>query len=257
MKIKKMIYLVVELLCAAVFFYAAAQIYFAFQDYHQAEKEYDALSEKAVTVREIPADEKDENNGTEIQKYYVDLDAVKTENPDTAGWIILPDSKINYPIVKSKDNEDYLRTSFEGNPATAGTIFIEKNCRADFSDQNTIIYGHNMRNGSMFRALNDLTDREFFENHRIFLLSTGEELEEYGIISCYETTTEDSSSWQISFPSDAEYELWLKNMAKRCRYDCMPYDAEKNTVTLSTCRGKSGGPGRFIVHLQKKTEGGE
>lgn len=259
MKKKKALFIIVELLCAVVFIYAAAQLLSIYRDYRQASEDYSALS--ATVVTEIPLNqnktEEADSAQDEVTEFHVDLEAVKAKNADTVGWIILPDSKINYPIVKSKDNEDYLRTTFEGKPATAGTLFTDMNCNADFSDQNTIIYGHNMRNGSMFRALNDLTNKAFFESHQTFWISTGGELEKYQIISCYETTTDNESSWQISFKSDEVYEEWLKNVAARCTYKCMPYDTEKNTITLSTCRGKSGGTGRFIVHLQKKTEGGE
>lgn len=262
MQKKRVLFYMAELLCAAVFIYAAAQLLSIYKDYHQASEEYSALSLSVVT--EIPLDhdemEVEGTNAEEMKQveFHVDLGAVKAKNADTAGWIILPDSKINYPVVKSADNEDYLRTTFDRKPATAGTLFIDMNCKADFSDRNTIIYGHNMKDGSMFRALNSLTDREYFNNHQTFLISTGGELEEYQIISCYETTTDNVSSWQISFESDETYAEWLKNAAARCTYKCMPYDVGKNTITLSTCRGKSGGTGRFIVHLQqKKTEGGD
>lgn len=262
---EKKLLLVLELLCAAIFIYAAVQLFSIYQDYHNATEEYATLTEMVVEElppesakdsSKLPEEEKksvlDEPYDYDVPSYSLDLAAVEAKNPDTEGWIILPDSKINYPIVKSKDNEDYLRTTFDHQPATAGTLFTDMNCKPDFNNQNTIIYGHNMKNGSMFRALNSLTDKEYFWRHHIFLLSTGGALEQYEIISCYETTSDNVSSWQISFESDAAYAKWLKNVAARCNYDCVPYDTSKNTITLSTCRGKSGGPGRFIVHLQKK-----
>jgi sortase B len=125
-------------------------------------------------------------------------------------------------------------------------------CPSDFNCDNAIVYGHNMKNGSMFRALNNMTDKEYFWRHHIFCIDIGNGFEEYEVISCYETVETDLSSWQISFESQESYEAWLKNIVKRCNYDCVDYDVTKQTITLSTCRGKSGGPGRFIVHLQKK-----
>lgn len=266
-KAEKRFLLLLEILCAVIFIYSGVQLFSIYQDYHKASEEYASLSE--MVVEELPSEtgkekeettkEKEEKKSVldepydyDVPSYKLDLSAVEAQNPDTEGWIILPDSKINYPIVKSVDNEDYLRTTFDHQPATAGTLFIDMNCKPDFENQNTIVYGHNMHNGSMFRALNSLTDKEYFWRHHIFLISTGGELEEYEIISCYETTVDNMSSWQISFESDAAYAEWLKNVTARCNYDCVPYDTSKNTITLSTCRGKSGGPGRFIVHLQKK-----
>ncbi len=258
---------VLEILCVIVFLYAASQLWMIFQDYQRASKEYDSLAEQVVVETEEKTDTKVKfpNEGNEkepqilelpyeydIPSYSVDLASVKAQNADTVGWILLPDSKINYPIVKSKDNTEYLTTTFDGQSSNSGAIFLDMYCENDFSNQNSIIYGHNMKNGSMFRALNNLTDKEYFWRHHIFCIDTGNGFEEYEIISCYETTENDLTSWQIGFESQEAYGAWLKNVVGRCTYDCVDYDVTKNTVTLSTCRGQSGGPGRFIVHLQKK-----
>lgn len=257
--------IVLEIFCVAVFIYAAIQLYSIFQDYHRASEEYDSLAEQVVTVEttEDSAEEVEEEEVSvldlpydyEVPTYDVDLAAVKAQNADTVGWIILPDSKINYPIVKSKDNTEYLTTTFEGQTANSGAIFMDMYCENDFSNDNTVIYGHNMKNGSMFRALNNMTDKEYFWRHHIFCIDTGNGFENYEVISCYETVETDLSSWQISFESLEAYETWLKSIVKRCNYDCVDYDVNKKTITLSTCRGQSGGPGRFIVHLQKKQIG--
>lgn len=272
MKGNNRLLLIVEIICAVIFLYAAFQLYLIFQDYHTATAEYDSLSEQTVTVidtNEKEEEEKDKEEEEEVKEeesilslpydyevpsYEANLKNLKTQNPDTVGWIILPDSKISYPIVKSRDNVEYLTRTFEGQTANSGAIFMDANCQEGFTSQNTIIYGHNMKNGSMFNALNSLTDKEYFWRHHIFCIDTGNGFKNYEIISCYETVETDLSSWQIGFESSAAYEQWLKNIVKRCNYDCADYDVTKNTITLSTCRGKSGGPGRFIVHLQEKDQ---
>lgn len=262
---KNLLLILLEILCVAIFLYAAVQLYLIFSDYKRASNEYDALAKNMVTEsqEEIQIEEtiKEEAKAEsvldlpydyEVPEYSVDLQAVKAQNPDTVGWIILPDSRINYPIVKSKDNTEYLTTTFEGKTANSGAIFMDMYCPNDFNCDNTIIYGHNMKNGSMFRALNNMTDKEYFWRHHIFCIDTGNGFEEYEVISCYQTVETDLISWQIGFQSLEDYEEWLKSIVKRCNYDCVDYDASKKTITLSTCRGQSGGPGRFIVHLQKK-----
>lgn len=260
--VKQVVFVLLEILFVLLFIYAGMQLYGIYRDYHRASEEYDVLAEELVT--EIPVKEKEDQEEEketsvldlpydyEVPQYEVDLKSAKAQNPDTAGWIILPDSRINYPIVKSKDNTEYLTRTFEGQTANSGSIFIDMNCNADFSNDNTIIYGHNMKNGSMFHALNQMTDKEYFWRHHIFCIDLGNGFENYEVISCYETVETDLSSWQISFESRESYEEWLKSVTKRCNYDCADYDADKTTITLSTCRGKSGGPGRFIVHLQKQ-----
>lgn len=258
--VNKIIFILLEILFVLIFIYAALQLYNIFSDYHRATEEYDALAEQVV-VKEMPVEEETEEKEEDIldlpydydvPSYQVDLAAVKAQNTDTVGWIILPDSKINYPIVKSKDNTEYLTTTFEGQNANSGAIFMDMYCNNDFSCENTVIYGHNMKNGSMFRALNNMTDKKYFWRHHIFCIDTGNGFENYEIISCYETVETDLSSWQISFESKEAYGMWLESIVKRCNYDCADYDINKNTITLSTCRGQSGGTGRFIVHLQKK-----
>lgn len=261
----KRLLMILEILFALIFIYAALQLYGIFSDYHRATEEYDTLAKQVVqevpVKKEAEEEEKEEEKEEsildlpydyEVPSYQVDLETVKSQNPDTIGWIILPDSKINYPILKSKDNTEYLTTTFEGQNANSGAIFMDMYCNNDFSCENTIIYGHNMKNGSMFRALNNMTDKEYFWRHHIFCIDTGNGFQNYEVISCYETQETDLSSWQISFESKEAYGTWLKNIAKRCNYDCADYDVNKNTITLSTCRGKSGGTGRFIVHLQRK-----
>ena len=254
-----------EIICALIFIYAALQLVSIFQDYHRATAEYETLSEQVVIEEaesEYVAKEKEDMEEEvnvldlpydyEVPTYSVDLESLKAQNADTIGWIILPDSRINYPIVKSKDNAEYLTTTFEGQSSSSGAIFMDMLCENDFSDENTIIYGHNMKNGFMFRALNDLTDKEYFWRHHIFCIDIGNGFENYEVISCYETVETDLTSWQISFESKDAYASWLETIAKRCTYDCADYDINKNTITLSTCRGQAGGTGRFIVHLQKK-----
>ena len=236
------LFVLIEVICALIFIYAAIQLYSIFSDYKRASDEYDALA--AQVVRELPEES--------TSDYEVDLEKLKEQNSDTVGWIILPDSKINYPIVKSKDNTEYLTRTFEGTEANSGAIFMDMYCSEDFNCDNTIIYGHNMKNGSMFRALNNMTDKEYFWRHHIFCIDTGKGFEEYEVISCYQTVETDLTAWKIGFESLDAYEAWLKSIVKRCNYDCADYDVMKKTITLSTCRGQSGGPGRFIVHLQKK-----
>lgn len=257
------ILIALEIICVMIFLYAAFHLYFIYRDYHRAAEEYETLAEQVIV--EIPLENSeneavDKREGNlkelsydyEVPRYQVDLEALKSQNPDTVGWIILPNSNINYPIVKSKDNTEYLSTTFEGQNSSSGAIFMDMSCAADFSSENTIIYGHNMKNGSMFRALNDMTDKDYFWKHHTFCIDTGSGFENYEVISCYETVNTDFSSWQISFETKADYESWLQSIVSRCTYDCADYDVNKNTITLSTCRGQSGGSGRFVVHLQKK-----
>lgn len=81
------------------------------------------------------------------------LEALTATNPDFVGWINIPNTNIDYPVVAGVDNVKYLDTTFEGNRRSAGTIFLEKSATLDFESQNSILYGHNMRDKSMFQNL--------------------------------------------------------------------------------------------------------
>lgn len=102
----------------------------------------------------------------------VDFEALKKNGPDIIGWITLPDSAINYPVTQTDNNEYYLRHLYDGTYNKAGCLFADYENQADFSDRNTIIYGHNMRDGSMFAVLNQYDGQPYFDTHRQMYLVT-------------------------------------------------------------------------------------
>lgn len=107
----------------------------------------------------------------------VDWDALKAINPDTVGWIYIPGTVVNYPIVQTTDNEKYLTHDFKGSEgwiATFGAIFLSAENSADFSDPNSIIYGHHLNDGSMFACLADFGDAAQFNDHRTVYILTPE-----------------------------------------------------------------------------------
>jgi len=109
----------------------------------------------------------DSNLMTETKENRFITDLQNEVNEDIVGWLTIPDTQIDYPFVISQDNDYYLRRDLYGNYALAGTIFMDYRCytdtvRSDFTDFNTVIYGHNMNNGSMFGELSLFADEGFF-----------------------------------------------------------------------------------------------
>ena len=141
-----------------------------------------AVAEKMKpSDRERPADTPDEENTDSKAPDGSDLHSgaqggtsaagrsiadLKARYGDAVGWITVPHTGIDYPFVQSDDNDYYLRRDINGKSARAGTIFIDKRCGKDFSDFNTILYGHNMKNGTMFSTLGRFGGKEFFEANR-------------------------------------------------------------------------------------------
>ena len=98
-----------------------------------------------------------------VNQSIIDLQA---EYPGVVGWLTVPGTKIDYPFVWYEDNDYYLRRDLNGEYAVAGTLFMDFRCGKDFTSQNTIIYGHHMKNGSMFGTLKAFADKDFFDANR-------------------------------------------------------------------------------------------
>ena len=131
--------------------FSAVQLGQIFLEYRAGTQEYDRIREY---VKEDPQQETEESlEGQAVDRPVppeVDWESLKAINPDIIAWLQIEGTQISYPVMKGTDNDYYLHHTFEKNYNSAGSIFIEYTNSSDFQDCNTIIYGHNMRNGSMF-----------------------------------------------------------------------------------------------------------
>jgi len=159
-------------------------------------------------------------------------------NPDIAGWLTIPDTKIDYPFVTAADNNYYLRRDVFGNYAMAGSLFMDYRCSKDLSGFNSIIYGHNMKNGSMFGELNMFDDESFFEENKsgtIFLKNHTYKLE----IFAYMVIKSDDGyiyNYHQSITHE-ERDKFYEYVKKNARNYREPGDEARkgNIITLSTC----------------------
>ena len=115
----------------------------------------------------------------------VDFAALAQKNSEIVGWIYIPDSKVDYPMVKGTDNSYYVSHTFEKKANGAGAIFLDWKNKGDFSDRNTVIYGHHMKNGSMFAALVEYKDPDYFNAHRTIYLYTPQGVYTATVFSAY------------------------------------------------------------------------
>lgn len=102
----------------------------------------------------------------------VDFASLQAQNPDIVGWIYCEDTPINYPLLHGATNDTYLRTGYDGTYCYAGSIFLDAQNRGDFTDDNTIVYGHNLRDGTMFACLENWAEEDFFRAHPVLWLLT-------------------------------------------------------------------------------------
>ena len=180
----------------------------------------------------------------------VDFDALKETNADIIGWVTIPDTVVNYPVTQTDDNSYYLTHLYDGTYNKTGCLFADFENQADFSDRNTIIYGHNMRDGSMFAALNDYDEQEFFNAHKELYLVTpegGYVVELFAAFTAKPSESgADTSPWRLSWKDDGAYNTWLNAMRERSVVESdVIVTSSDRVLTLSTCR--PGGAERFIV----------
>ena len=156
---------------------------------------------------------------TEILTYKIDFDSLKQKNSDTIGYLKVNGTDIAQIVVKAKDNSYYLWHNFEKQTNSAGWIFAEYHNEFDGNDKNIIIYGHNMRNGTMFASLKNILTEEWIENEEnrfiIFITEEGESI--YEVFSVYEIEAEDYYM-KTSF-KDGEFKKYANAMKKRSIYN--------------------------------------
>ena len=191
-----------------------------------------------------------ETNDADIVLPSVDFEALRENGPDIIGWLSLPDTVLNYPVTQTDNNEYYLNHLYDGTYNKVGCLFADYENRADFSDRNTIIYGHNMRDGSMFALLNRYEEQSYFDTHRQMYLVTPKGGYVMEIFAAFAAKPEESGSetspWQLSWKDDGAYTTWLTAMKERSAVESdVTVTCSDKVLTLSTCT--PGGAGRFLV----------
>ena len=188
----------------------------------------------------------DDNNN-----YIVDFTFLKNINNDTVAWVKVNNTNIEYPVVKTNNNDYYLYHSFDKSSSSAGWIFADYRNKFNGRDRNIVIYGHNRRNGSMFGTLNKILKRDWYENeeNRNILLITEEKKYIYKVFSIYEISVEDYYT-TINFDSDEEYVNFLEKIKSRSIYNFNEeVDKTDNILTLSTCGISNNN--RVVLHAKK------
>lgn len=248
-KKKSDVLLTIALIAAiAVFCYAAFNLYHIYTEYRKGTDEYNQIEEMAVTERDADSAEVAGPSAQIKPPIEVDFDKLKSVNEDVVGWIYvdaLPD--ISYPIVKGKDNQTYLHQTYEKNYNFAGTIFVDYENSGDFSDCNTLVYGHNMKNGSMFGHLKKFReDDKLYKQDKYFWILTPERNYRYEIISAY-TTGVNSDTYTLFKGPGEEFEKYLETIKgySEIKTDDTDLTIKDRIVTLSTCTGNEST--RFVV----------
>lgn len=221
---------------------------YSWQQEKQAGKEYEKLKEEVVaesepiiqtTPTEAPVVEEETKEPIQIP---IDFQTLKEKNPDVYAWIRIPGTDIDYPILQRVgDNSYYLDHTLEGKEKPEGAIFTEDYNSQDFSDANTVIYGHNMKNGSMFRQLHEYQDRKFMKEHPEVVIYQPDKILHYQIFAAY---VYDNRHLLQSFDfEDREvYKNYLQSIQEKKDMgssidSSIELTGEDPIITLSTCNG--------------------
>lgn len=219
MKIIRRILLVV---CLAVFLYSAGNLANIGYKYHKVNSDNKKLQEEVVTEvkQDSPLDRK------------VDFNQLKNINEDIIGWIYIPNTNIDYALLKGKTNDTYIHTNYEKKYSFAGSIFLDEDNDASLTDSNTIIYGHNMKNGSMFANIKKFADHDYFINHpEVYIYLPDGSINVYSVYST--KIIEATSDYYLKNIDYASYVANAKSSAKQSR-DVDTQNAAP-LLLLSTC----------------------
>lgn len=265
---KKQTRIIVTFLLLAVFTVSTLMLLRQFRDNAGGEDAYaEALAlasantapeeaeETAVEITEqtqpqtawFPAEIGDEDPYLE-EMAQIDLAALREVNEDVVGWIRIPETKINYPLMQGEDNDYYLNRTWQGNRNSVGSIFLECMSNPDLMDYNTIVYGHNMKDGSMFATLRKY-NQAYWEAHPYVYLLTDAGVYRYEIFAAYKAEV-DAPTYGLSFNQSKTRANFINHALENSVIETQIVPEKMDRIlTLSTCSG-SGYATRWVVQAR-------
>ena len=198
----------------------------------QSQKDYERLAAEVKTEAGRAKQAKEEPEGVFVSP--IDFDRLAEINPDVVGWIQIPGTHVDYPIVQAQDNEKYQRKSFDGKETAAGSIFLDFESQSDMRGYNHILYGHNMKNGSMFQDIVRYKEEDYFKEHQYFEIYTPYETIHLKAAACYDIPNHPMVR-TMRFQSGRDFQEFVETMLRPCRYAEIPKEPVKSLYVLATC----------------------
>ena len=242
-------FLIFAVVCAICFIASAVYIIQYYTSIQRADKEMEQLKAEAVTEQivdesagevESTVSEATLSENTNDKNVTIDFTTLQEKNQDIYAWISVPGTKIDYPVLQSPtDDSYYLEHTSEKAKGLPGAIYTEKINSKEFDDYNTVIYGHNMKNGSMFAGLHDFEDKKFFEENTVIQVQTPDKLLTYTIFAAYKT--DDTHIMRTyDFTDEKVRKDYLKNIYEIRSIGCnvnteLEVTADDTIITLETC----------------------
>ncbi len=218
-------------------------------------RRYQAKKALVDLARDTTGLDASEASGTE--DVLIDFDKLQEKNSDIYAWILIPGTQINYPILQSTGDEDddfYLMHNLDKSKGYPGCIYTQKRNSLDFTDRNTVIYGHNMKDGTMFASLHDYEEEVFLTEHPFIYIYTPEGKLTYQIFAVYTAGNVNLLDYYGDFENTAAYQQYLTEVESQYGEDgaiidtTVSVDASDRIITLSTCLGVD--TERFLVQAK-------
>ena len=253
---KKLICIIAAVCLLGMAAFCGYQIY---HHYSQVDEQTEAFEEIAEVVdkaetsaEEATPDDTPVNEGDDVLTKYKEL---YLQNEDMVGWLSVAGTTINYPVMQTPNEPNYyLKRNFEKEYSDLGTPYIQENCDLANSD-NLVIYGHHIKGGKMFGALEDYKSQSFYEEHKTIQFDTLTEQNEYEIVAVFKTVAYSSAGFRYYDFVDAENEEAFNAYIEKCKelalYDTgVSAEYGDRLITLSTCE-YSAQNGRLVVVAKK------
>lgn len=193
---KRMINNILLIICIFIFCISTWKLYGYYRSYKKAKDTYSKIAKENVKIS------KNERK--------IDFKKLKSQNQDIAGWIYIRGTTIDYPIVQGKDNEEYLHQDFNKKKSSSGTIFLDNNCKKDFTSDNNIIYGHHMKNGTMFAQLLKFREKSFLKKHNEIMIFMPDRAIHLKVISAYAQKAQNKIP--VTFANDKQKKAYIKKI---------------------------------------------
>lgn len=215
-------------------------------DETQASQSSDAELQQTepATVEKVTDASQDSETVTESaepeEEIPIDFEELWETNPDVYAWIVIPGTDINYPILQHPtDDSYYLNHNIDGSTGRPACIYTESLNNKDFTDNNTVIYGHNMRNGTMFAQLHKFEDKDFFDEHREIIIYLPDKVLHYKIFAVH-NYDDRHLLYSFDFSDKAVYKDYLESIFsiddKNANIDTeMTVTENDKIITLATC----------------------
>lgn len=247
----KKIKTVISVFCMLLIIIPAGLILWRLWQYHIEDNTQKKVAEMIAEYTITEPSWNEENQMSIGMENFVDIKGLKEVNPDVEGYIKVDGTHMAYPVMKSKENDKYLRRDFYGKRSISGCIYMDNACYD--GGTNLILYGHNMRNGTMFGEMKNYLDESFFNEHKKVLYITEDKITEYEICAVFSGSASDQELVQVLVPyTEDEFHDLVFYMKEHGKIMTEEPQWGDELITLATCEYSNKNGRLFVTGIKKK-----